>query len=98
MGTRTLLIEADLRNPSLAQRMGLKADPGVAETLTSHDCGWQAVQTVPLANTSNGSTVGAPPGLNVLVAGAIASNPGELLEGQPMRDLIAKARTEYDLV
>ena len=98
MQTRTLLIEADLRNPSLAQRMGLKADPGVAETLISRDCDWQAVQTVPLANANNGSTAGSPAGLDILVAGAIAPNPGESLESQPMRDLIAKARTEYDLV
>ena len=96
--TRTLLIEADLRNPSLAQRLGLKPDPGVAETLVSHDCGWQAVQRIPLANANSGSTAGSPAGLDILVAGAIAPNPGELLEGQPMRDLIAKARTEYDLV
>jgi receptor protein-tyrosine kinase len=93
-GKRTLLIEADLRRPSLA-RWAHETTPGglsgllsgqtqledIVETLTSGDASGTRIQTI-----------------DVLFAGPLPPNPDELIDSKRMRELIATAERTYDLV
>jgi len=97
MGTRTLLIEADLRKPVMASRLSLKPSVGVAGALVSVGSLQDAVQHVdPADGGSNGSATGRL--LDVLPAGAVPPNPTELLESHAMEHLLTWAREHYELV
>lgn len=86
-GLKTLLIDADLRKPSISRLFfGSNLKPGLSEVLLG---------TQPLASTVKDSGV---EGLSILTAGGRAPNPSELLAGQPFRDLLAEALKHYDRV
>ena len=94
--SHTVLIETDLRNPSLARQHGLVAGPGLAELLT-HQCDLvEVVQKKKLAvPAANGD---GDPTLDVIVAGAIPPNPGELIESQAMSEVLDRLTAIYDFV
>jgi capsular exopolysaccharide synthesis family protein len=86
-GLKTLLIDADLRKPTISKIFfGMHRKPGLSEVLLGK---------VSLADAANPSGI---EGLSVLSAGGRASNPSELLAGQPLRDLINEALRTYDRV
>jgi len=94
--SKTVIVEADLRNPTLASQHGLQSAPGLAELLT-HQVGLDgAIQSKPLAG-SNGASSGAGR-LDVIVAGSHPPNPAELIETQTMSDILAELRKLYELV
>jgi capsular exopolysaccharide synthesis family protein len=96
-GSHVLLIEVDLRYPTLARQLGIRSGPGVADVLIGISSTSEAIQSVDLQASPGEGTAGRT--LDVLVAGAVLPpNPGELLESQAMSDLIGRARAEYDLV
>ena len=82
-GRSTLLVEADLRRPTLARMLGLAPRAGVAEVLEGRAELAQAVtQLGPLA---------------LLTAGE-ARDPGALLRGAAAATLVDKLRASYELV
>ena len=88
-GTRTLLIEADLRRPSLARWTRVAPGLGLSGVL-SHQAGFdEAVAHVPLGDER---------AVDILFAGPLPPNPDELLESEGMRDVIRMAEEEYELV
>jgi capsular exopolysaccharide synthesis family protein len=96
LGSRVLLLEADLRNPTLAQQLGVQSGPGLADVL---------IGEVPMSEATQPVELEAAPGkggtrrLDVLTAGAVLPpNPGELLESAAMSELLEQARSDYDLV
>lgn len=82
-GTRTLLIDADLRRGGLHRNFGLEQEPGLTHVLTRSVPLEQAVQRV-------GDTE-----LFVLAAGVFPPNPSEMLGSQRMRELLTRLRGEY---
>ena len=97
MGSRVLLVEADLRRPTLARQLDALSGPGLADVLIGAVMLGEAVQTVevqaPLREGAEGRT------LDVLVAGAsLPPNPGELIESHAMETLLERAQSAYDLV
>ena len=97
MGSRVLLIEADLRRPSLAQQLGLDAGPGLADVLIGAASLSNAVQTIEPEPRSDEASKGGP--VAVVVAGATRPpNPGELLESHAMERLLTQASAAFDLV
>lgn len=86
MGERTLLIDANLRNPSLHQLFGIDAAPGVSEILMGR-AGPECIVTVEQFL-----------GLSVLPAGSRAPNPQELLIRSGLSDLLRNAVSRYDVV
>lgn len=96
-GTRVLLLEADLRDPTLAEQLDIAPGPGLADVLIGATPMRDAIQPVHLE---------APPGegaegriLDTLVAGAVLPpNPGELTEGRAMEGVLEQAKFAYDLV
>ncbi|MFB9166361.1 polysaccharide biosynthesis tyrosine autokinase [Arthrobacter psychrochitiniphilus] len=83
---RVLLIDADLRRPSVAGSLGFEGAVGLTTVLVGDVSFDDAVQH--LGSTS----------LDVLAAGAIPPNPAELLGSEPMRLLLEEAKAKYDVV
>lgn len=97
MGSKVLLVEADLRRPSIAMRLGLRAVPGLGDVLISASGVEEAIQDANLGD-SNRSAAGSSGCLNVLVAGVGAPNPSELLESKAIEQMLLWASERYDLV
>jgi receptor protein-tyrosine kinase len=94
---RTLLIEADLRRPSLGRMIGVPAAPGLAELLSqSEDLPSSLRELVVTPDLTD--ELDAPPRFDVLLAGTLAADPVELLESRRMVELLDHAGSEYDLV
>jgi succinoglycan biosynthesis transport protein ExoP len=95
-GERVLLIEADMRDPSLGPALGIHSRLGLSTSLADPDSDMaDAVTTIEARAIAE--TAGTAK-LDILPSGPIPPNPTELIESQRMRDLLAKAETEYDFV
>jgi capsular exopolysaccharide synthesis family protein len=86
LGHRVLLVDADLRFPSLHKLFGIAGNLGLVSYLTGQQ-DWRAVVR------PSGSR-----GLDVLVCGPVPPNPSELLSSQSMEALIRSANAEYRFV
>jgi polysaccharide biosynthesis transport protein len=92
-GSRTLLLEADLRRPTLAQQLDIKQGPGLCEVLSGSAQLDESLQSVAVVEAYGNHT------LQILVGGDEApTSPGELLEGQKMSAVLDYARSAFDLV
>ncbi|KAM3096686.1 GumC family protein [Phormidesmis sp. 146-35] len=87
---RVLLIDADLRRPSLHQILNLPNDQGLSTLLTSNAPLPQDIDT-----QQNSSLRG---NIAVLTSGPIPSDPAKLLSSRRMREVVAKFEQSYDLV
>jgi len=81
---RVLLIDADLRRPTVHQRFGLNAKTGLSTLLTGAITLEQAVQTIPEI-----------PNLDVLVSGPIPPFPTEMLSSETMKRFLDRAGELY---
>ena len=86
-GVRALLLECDLRKPSMAERFGLTSSEGLSDVLAGTVNASSAVREI-----GSGGT------LDVLPAGTATTNPVALLEGDAMRLLLAWATGSYELI
>jgi capsular exopolysaccharide synthesis family protein len=96
LGTSTLLIEADLRRPSLGARLGESSRRGLGEVLIGACHAGEAIKSITIASGVNGSSREAT--LDVLLANAVPPNPTELLESQAMHELLTWSAAHYELV
>jgi len=87
--TRVLLIDADLRRPSVARSLGLHTSPSPGLV------GMLLDRTLPLAHTVRQR---APYTLDILPAGDPPAAPYELLRSARFPEVIAEARKRYDYV
>ena len=85
LGKRVLLIEADLRSPSLHMTLGLKAEAGLSNLLAG-------------ANSLADVTLATDEGLSVILAGPLPPNPAELLSGSKFVSMLTVACERYDQV
>jgi capsular exopolysaccharide synthesis family protein len=95
--SKAVIVETDLRNPTLARQHGLRAGPGLAELLTRQVELDEAVQAKPLAGNGNG-TQAENRALDVIVAGSLPPNPAELIESQTMNEVLSQLTERYELV
>jgi succinoglycan biosynthesis transport protein ExoP len=86
-GARVVLVEADLRRPSLASMLGLVGEAGLTSVLTGRATVEDVVQST-----------GGPRGIAVLASGPLPPNPSELLGSQRMRELIQRLSKGFDFV
>lgn len=94
---RILLVEAEMRRPSVSRMIGLDPLAGLAELLShSQDLASGLRELVVSAKGPDDESI--PARVDVLVAGAPPPNPLELLESQRMSDLLEVADSLYDLV
>jgi len=87
--SRVLLIDADLRRPSVARSLGLQASPSPGLV------GMLLDRTLPLAHAVRQR---APYTLDILPAGDPPAAPYELLRSARLAEVIAEARKRYDYV
>lgn len=113
-GKRTLLVEADLRRPVLAARLGIKPSPGVSDLVVGEAKLSDVVQVIRFADPastngsepSNGHVPDQAPGalthsgheLACITAGTKAPDPVEILRSHAMSEMLSKVRGDYDLV
>jgi succinoglycan biosynthesis transport protein ExoP len=105
-GKRTLLVECDLRRPSLADRLGLRASPGLTDYLAEKAEPQQVLQGLALEQTGtdrNGSANGADAGpavpeLVVITAGSPVPRPSDILASKRFKDFLVQVRDAYDVV
>ncbi|MFP6565149.1 MAG: polysaccharide biosynthesis tyrosine autokinase, partial [Myxococcota bacterium] len=85
---RTIVIDADLRNPSVAKTLGLKPKAGLVEYLA----GQVSLDEVLILDEASG--------LFVLpaIAGSSPASPPDLIGSASMRSLLEKLKTEFSLV
>lgn len=86
LGAKVLLVDADLRKPSLHTRFGVEAGRGLSNVLT----GGASVHEV-LQPTDN-------PSLSIITSGPLPPTPAELLADVRLRAFIAEAETLFDVV
>jgi capsular exopolysaccharide synthesis family protein len=97
VGSRVLLLEADMRRPTLAKQLDIQSGPGLADVLIGAVSLSEATQMIDLDSTSADSSGGRT--FDVLVAGAaLPPNPGELVESRAIETLLQRAKTQYDLI
>jgi capsular exopolysaccharide synthesis family protein len=96
-GKRALLIETDLRRPSLGRTLGLDNVAGLGELLShSQDLASGLRELVVTPQTEEDGTQASR--LDVLLAGGTPPNPAELLESRRMVELMDYAGSIYDIV
>jgi len=84
-GVRVLLIDADLRRPSIHKILGMGPRSGLSNVLTG---------SATLQQTITRSSI--LPNLYILPAGTPPPNPAELLASTNMRDVLEELRGQYD--
>lgn len=85
-GERVLLVDADLRRPQLADRLGLEGAVGLSHVLSGQAPSAELIQP------------GRVKGVQVLPAGQTPPNPAELLSSDAMRRLVREVEADYDYV
>jgi receptor protein-tyrosine kinase/non-specific protein-tyrosine kinase len=99
-GQRTLLIECDLRKPSLAQRLGLREAPGLVEYMAGTASSQEVIQAVDPQATGGGANGSTPtePVLWCVTAGQLTASSGPLLRLGAFADFVGVVARSYDLV
>ncbi len=99
-GQKVLLIEADLRRPTLSRVLDLPADEGLSSALQSED----PVEALKSHMVSPAQQNGSPSAdvvgdrsFRVVLAGKPLMDASELLDSTGMEDLLAHAHDRYDL-
>lgn len=88
-GKKTILIDADLRRPTLHSTFNVSNSNGLTTLLTSRSKEMDVNSVVRESGVEN---------LSILTAGPIPPNPSELLSSKHMLDLIEDLKQEYDMV
>lgn len=86
LGKRVLLIEADLRNPSLHRLMGVRSETGLSSLLAGAASASQVIM-----DTDDER-------LKLVLAGPLPPNPAELLSGSRLLSMLTIAAEKYDQV
>jgi polysaccharide biosynthesis transport protein len=94
---RALLIEADLRLPTLDHMIGRDSVAGLAELL-SHSQDLESGLRELVVTPDQMPEGDHPIALDVLLAGSTPPNPAELLESKRMGELLDLASSMYDIV
>lgn len=85
-GNKVILVDCDLRRPSMNTIFEHSRSPGVTEVLAGDISLADALHTTAIEN------------INLLTAGTIPPNPAELLCSESMRELLSGLRESYDIV
>ena len=85
-GRKTVLVELDLRNPTLAKRFKLKnSTVGLTDYIIGNASQAQIIQKSEISDD-----------LHIICGGAVPPNPSELLESKQLANLLAELKLKYD--
>jgi capsular exopolysaccharide synthesis family protein len=85
-GRSVILVDADLRRPTVHEKFGLERRPGLTNVLVGHTTLEEALKPTNI------------PGLRVLTSGPLPPNPAELLNSKAMRQLHAELKEAAEVV
>ncbi len=85
-GERTLVVDSDLRRPTLHKLLGLTNNLGLINYLLKQNTLEQVIQTTSV------------PMLNFMASGKLPGNSTNILGSEPMRNLIAELKRRYDFI
>ena len=85
-GSRVLVVDSDLRRPTLHRIFGLGNARGLSTAL---------LEGLPFADVAQATAI---PNLFVLTSGPLPPNPAELVGAMRMRECLEAATTDFDLV
>jgi len=83
---RMLLLDSDLRFPSIHSRLGLMQSPGLTEILEGN------------VDLDSGMINTEKENLKVISSGNLSSYPAELLESERLKDLLKELKPKFDLI
>lgn len=84
---RTLLIEADLRIPTIAEKLSLRTEPGLTDMLVAHEKLGNALQRCRYSKK-----------FDIITAGCSTPNPSELLGSSLMVELLEELKKYYEFI
>ncbi|MBS4218980.1 CpsD/CapB family tyrosine-protein kinase [Bacillus sp. FJAT-49711] len=85
-GKKVLLVDADMRKPTVHYTFGMTNTYGLTNVLTRQMELNEAVKTTDI------------PTLDILTSGPIPPNPAELLSSKAMKDFFERSKDQYDMV
>jgi succinoglycan biosynthesis transport protein ExoP len=97
-GKRTLLVECDLRKPTLASRLGLKSGPGLTDYLAGDVPPGDVVQTLDLPSDSTNGAGASGAMFATIVAGQPAVQAVEVLRSKRCFDFFQQVSEVYDAI
>lgn len=90
LGKQVLLIDCDMRRPSLAERLHIQKAPGLSDFLTGQISAAELIQVCGIKENAQN--------FHVISAGRIPPNPMELLSSTRMEKMLALLRSKYDYI
>ncbi len=84
---KTLLVEADLRLPTIAEKLGLNAAPGLSDMLVMYEKLGNVLQHCKYSRN-----------MDIITAGRYTPNPSELLGSALMKELFDELKKYYDYI
>lgn len=90
LGKKVVLVDCDMRRPTLGEKLGIRRQPGLSSYLTRQADLVNLIQPCGIKNSEKA--------FHVVTAGQIPPNPIELLSSQRMAAGIKTLRTYYDYV
>lgn len=85
-GKKVLLIDADLRNPSLHRIFSQLNHQGLSTLLTGQSSVEEAIQETSISQ------------LSLLPSGPLSANPSELINSLALRELLEQMKEQYDVI
>ena len=85
-GIKTLIIDADLRRPSIHRFFQISSDPGLTEILSEAFNPREAVVKTDINK------------LDILPAGSLRSNPSEIFDSEAIGTMVEEMKFYYDLI
>lgn len=91
-GKDVLLIEGDMRLPTMAARLAMAGKPGLSNVLVGTDSMAKSVQEYDAIEAGRATS------FDVLVSGDIPPTPSELLGSSQMSAFLVKMKEQYDVI
>lgn len=104
MGLKTLLIDADLRKPTINSLFKLRREPGLINMLTKTSTSvFQQKSTenrvqIDMQTTERIIHSNVIANLDILTSGTIPPNPSEILASKAMHEIVENLKPKYDVV
>ena len=102
-GNRVLLVDGDLRRPTIARIFGLDREPGLTDVILGNYTWKEVVRTVTdiMVGGLGMEDIMMTPGmdnLNIITSGLIPPNPAEIIDSRRMNDFLTEVKEAYDVV
>jgi polysaccharide biosynthesis transport protein len=102
-GLKTLLMETDLRKPTIFRMFGIESTPGITDYLLGNYELSEVVRTVTdiMMGKMNIDKIMLTPGidnLHIITCGTIPLNPAELMQSKKFKGLLGEMRDQYDII